>query len=67
MRCQHCYSDIREARITEYAAADLVEGKPMPSVWMSEHGSPFCLRALCESESHPDTWHEVKHEPMPAV
>lgn len=68
MRCQHCYDDIREARITEYAAVDLTEGQPLPSAWLTEAtASPFCLRAVCWSDSHGQITHEIRHAPMPQV
>jgi hypothetical protein len=64
MRCQHCYADIREARLTEYAATDLTEGKPLPSTWLSANfASPFCVRDLCAAGG----FHEIKHAPMPVV
>lgn len=69
MRCQHCYDDIREARVFDETPLFISNQTPVyRSVWLNaENRSPWCLRSLCESPTHPQLWHEVKHEPMPTV
>lgn len=68
MRCRHCYSDIREATVTGPANVFTTEQIVITSLWLNaENRSPFCARSLCESPSHPRVWHEIKHEPMPAI
>jgi hypothetical protein len=66
MRCLHCYDDIREATITDYGRTWLPGAPDAPeviSVWTSDRGSPFCMRAPCLT----GVVHEIKHAPLPTV